>query len=314
MSKNIEICKAEEVGSQILDEQAKDISSVQERAKKYGIPLDAPSSNTGIEELRALLSVFATKVMDVFDSFIADLQSTIASLNASIAAYIAQIADMNSDIADAYDAVEDKGGTLPDQQTSANLPAAIESIPAVELAILGTVEGRYLFDNIADPHCESVDTRNMTNFQYLFWNKRLVKIVKSSNWNTGNVTNMNYLFSSAHLLEWTDITSWDFSKVTNIYNAFNDMCANPTLIGNHTLQDVENGVVILRGLKISVSLLTGTKNFATILAAANGVADLTGQSAQTITFAASVYNTLTSEQQARISTILYNKGWNLATS
>lgn len=129
MSKNIEICKAEEVGSQILDEQAKDISSVQERAKKYGIPLDAPSANTGIEELRALLSVFATKVMDVFDSFIADLQSTIASLNASITAYIAQIADINADIADAYDAVEDKGGTLPEQQTSANLPTAIESIP-----------------------------------------------------------------------------------------------------------------------------------------------------------------------------------------
>lgn len=138
MSKNIEICKAEEVGSQILDEQAKDISSVQERAKQYGISIASPDPSTAkITELRAVLSVFATKVMDVFNSFIAGLQSSVASLqativtlNASIAAYVAQIADMNSDIADAYDAVEDKGGTLPEQQTSANLPTAIDSIPS----------------------------------------------------------------------------------------------------------------------------------------------------------------------------------------
>ena len=138
MSKNIEICKAEEVGAQVLDELAKDISSVQERAKQYGISIASPDPSTAkITELRALLSVFASKVMDVFNSFIAGLQSSVASLqativtlNASIAAYVAQIADMNSDIADAYDAVEDKGGTLPEEQTSANLPTAIESIPS----------------------------------------------------------------------------------------------------------------------------------------------------------------------------------------
>ena len=172
MSKNIEICKAEEVGAQVLDELAKDISSVQERAKQYGISIASPDPSTAkITELRAVLSVFATKVMDVFNSFIAGLQSTIASLNTSIAAYVAQIADMNSDIADAYDAVEGKGGTLPQEQTSANLPTAIESIPS---GGEGKVKPSEIhFNSRADilgTDFSLIDASNITDFIQAFYN------------------------------------------------------------------------------------------------------------------------------------------------
>lgn len=41
-----------------------------------------------------------------------------------------EITRINGNIADAYDAVDGKGGTLPSVQNSANLPAAIASIPS----------------------------------------------------------------------------------------------------------------------------------------------------------------------------------------
>lgn len=40
-----------------------------------------------------------------------------------------EITRITGNIADAYTAVSGKGGTLPSAQNSANLPAAIESIP-----------------------------------------------------------------------------------------------------------------------------------------------------------------------------------------
>lgn len=41
-----------------------------------------------------------------------------------------EITRINSNIADAYDAISGKGGTLPTARNSANLPAAIASIPS----------------------------------------------------------------------------------------------------------------------------------------------------------------------------------------
>lgn len=83
-----------------------------------------------------------------------------------------------------------------------------------------------------------------------------------------------------------------------------------TLIGNHTLQEVENGgVMTCVGLKqnLDISRLT-LLDRASLLAVIKGIADLTGQTGKTLTLGTALLEKLNTAD-IQIAT---NKNWTLA--
>lgn len=78
-----------------------------------------------------------------------------------------EITRINSNIADAYDAISGKGGTLPTARNSANLPAAIASIPSGggkggDYNIIQTVDGDNCSLAITDANTFTVIPKTVT--------------------------------------------------------------------------------------------------------------------------------------------------------
>lgn len=99
---------------------------------------------------------------------------------------------------DCYDAVEEKGGTLPAQQTAANLPAAISSIPAAVASDVVFVSGETPSNCFAVNNVKSVTSNittlapcaflGCTNLEYASFNN-----VTSIEYNSGtNYTAQNF--------------------------------------------------------------------------------------------------------------------------
>lgn len=183
------------------------------------------------------------------------------------------------------------------------------------------------------PDCSSLqtldvsgwDTSNVTDMFQLFDQCFSLQSVDVSGWDTSKVTNMSYVFRRCKKLQLLDLSSWNASNVMAMNRTFFECIYLKTIIGNKTLQDVKNGIVALRGLKLSIS--TGDSKllrFSSILALANGIADLTGATAQTLTISAQSYNNMyndddtvpsedvIAERQARIAAICAAKNWNFA--
>lgn len=167
------------------------------------------------------------------------------------------------------------------------------------------------------------DTSNVTNMFQLFDMCYKLQLVDVSGWDTSNVTNMAYAFRRCPL-QLLDLSSWNVSNVIKINSMFYQCYYLKTLIGNKTITDVENGTVALRGIKINIETKESPLRFSSILALANGLADLTGETAQTLTISAKSYNNMyndddtiptadvISERQARIAAICAAKNWNFA--
>ena len=97
-----------------------------------------------------------------------------------------------------------------------------------------------------------------------------------------------------------------------------------SLIGDNTIQDVENGLKTMIGLKVHIATNRSPLRFSSSLALANGLAGLTGATAQTLTISANSYNNMyndddtvptadvIAERQARIAAICAAKNWNFA--
>ena len=89
--------------------------------------------------------------------------------------------------------------------------------------------------------------------------------------------------------------------------------------------DVENGTVAFKGTKVNIATNVSPKlRFSSILALSNGLADLTGKTAQTLTISSASYNNMyndddtiptkdvIAERRARIAAICAAKNWNFA--
>ena len=145
-----------------------------------------------------------------------------------------------------------------------------------------------------------------------------------SGFDTSKVTFMNYMFHDCRVLQQLDLSGFDISKVTKMMYMFARCGKLKSLIGDKTLQDVENGIVALRGTKVSIDTFNSPLRFSSILALANGLADLTGATAQTLTISTASYNNMyndddtkptadvIAERRARIAAICAAKNWNLA--
>ena len=194
------------------------------------------------------------------------------------------------------------------------------------------------------------DTSMVSSFRGAFSYCRSLEQLDLSNWKTSNVTDIYTIFSFCYKLRQLDISTWDVSKATDARSLFhkcqslkaldlsswevpkveqfggifNSCTSLLTIIGDKTIQDVENGTVALRGVKVSIETRSSPLRFSSILALANGLADLTGGTARTLTISKESYNNMyndddtipsadvIAERQARIAAICAAKNWNFA--
>ena len=194
----------------------------------------------------------------------------------------------------------------------------VNVIPKVNVKKEGLRFGYSTFTEVP----EWVDFEGITDMSYMFNDCGNLQVI--SEINTSNVSNMSYMFNGCNVLQRLDLSGFDTSKVTSMSYMFNRCDKLKSLIGDKTLQDVENGTVALRGTKVDIQTRNSPLRFSSILALANGLADLTGQTAQTLTISAQSYNNMyndddtvptadvIAERQARIAAICAAKNWNFA--
>ena len=168
------------------------------------------------------------------------------------------------------------------------------------------------------------NTSKVTTMSIMFGACYSLEKLDISGWDTSEVTSMNRMFESCYSLEKLDISGWDTSKVTITSRMFESCNSLRSLIGDNTIQDVENGLKTMIGLKLSIQTDYSPLRFSSILALANGLADLTGGTAQTLTISKQSYTNMyndddttptadvIAERQARIAAICAAKNWNFA--
>lgn len=181
----------------------------------------------------------------------------------------------------------------------------------------------------------SWDVSKVNNLGQLFRSCTNLKTIKGiENWNTSKVTNMQQVFAVCSSLSELNIASWNVSRVTTMWHMFQNLNLTSldlskwnvpnltdvsemfryntklkSLIGNRTIEEVlENNIVCLNGLKVSLKLNETLLDRASLRAIINGLADLTDTTTQTLTLGATLRAKLT-EEDIEIAT---NKNWTIA--
>lgn len=165
-------------------------------------------------------------------------------------------------------------------------------------------------DNIESIDCKGWDISNASTLYAMFWYCRMLKHIDVSNWDTRNVNDFNAVFRGCDALQKIDLTRWDASNITSTgnYGMFNQSGVI-SIIGDYTIDDVvQNNISCLNGLTVNVNTGNPTKiNRASLRALINGLADLTGQTAQTLKIGNTNIAKLTEEDIA----IATNKNWTI---
>ena len=211
---------------------------------------------------------------------------------------------------------------------------------------LKTIEFTELLDNL---------TSTFANNHGAFQNSYVTKITFAKGTTLKNCTNIAKTFTCNYLKEIVNIDKMTFENVTNFYETFSKGIYETLSLDDATFAKVNNiyvsfGGSLLKTLNLpkatfaalpssaQASLINSTalvnlnvpnsgtfaaplnlKNsplsYESMLKAAGWLKDLSGGTAQTITFKADTYNALTAEQQAALTAIIVTeKGWNLATA
>lgn len=154
-------------------------------------------------------------------------------------------------------------------------------------------------------------TNNLTRFDYPFMD-------------TSNVTNFELCFRRCTQLKYLDIRGWDFGKAT-VTHLFHDHYALPTVIGDCTLEDVENnGVTVYDNCKVQTGFYYMQRiRYSSLLAAANGVIDLSDSDPQQFIIDDVCWNSMwnddntkpsaeiIAQRQNKLTEILTNKNWTI---
>lgn len=147
-------------------------------------------------------------------------------------------------------------------------------------------------------------TTKCTDFFACFeFTNALNEITNFESIDVSNATRLTRFFKKCWSLQKVDLSHWNTSKVTTNVTEFMAETALETLIGDHTLEEVENGTItIFKNLKVNLELnqrsggfASAPLNRASILAAIKGVADLTGQASKYIKLDRMQYDRLTEE-------------------
>lgn len=161
--------------------------------------------------------------------------------------------------------------------------------------------------NLTTLDLSSFNTSSVTDMSSMFDNCSNLTTLDLSNFNTSAVTDMSRMFFFCNKLTTLDLSSFNTSAVTNMSGVFSNCTQLTSIIGTHTLEEVQAGTVkALRGLKVSISFYDSPNlERASILALFYGLADLTGQTANTVTLHATAKARLTAED-IKIAT---DKNW-----
>ena len=153
------------------------------------------------------------------------------------------------------------------------------------------------------------NTSSVTSMGFMFYKCQRLKSLDVTNFNTSSVTRMDRMFSECWHITSLDVSNFDTSSVTDISDMFLRCNSLISIIGTHTLEEVQEGTVkALRGLKISISFSESPNlERASILALFYGLADLTGKTKQTIRLHATAKARLTAED-IKIAT---DKNWDV---
>lgn len=222
---------------------------------------------------------------------------------------------------DIANAIREKSGTV-ERMKPTEMPQAIDSI-STDSSLIKLLEETntliYKFTNTSieeipkfkiNPKCTSMescfnvcrklkcfdnnfDTSKLTSMALAFASNSSLGYVKGLN--TQSAINMNYLFNACDML--TGVNTLDLSNIKSIKGLFNG-CSKLT-----NISFVESSIKI--SISFSSSPLLSNESIQSII---NGLADLTGQTAQTITFHSDVKNKLTEEQIASVT----SKNWSIA--
>ena len=167
----------------------------------------------------------------------------------------------------------------------------------------------YNCSNLATLDLSSFNTSAVTDMRYMFSSCSNLTTLDLSSFNTSSVTSMSSMFSSCSNLATLDLSSFDTSAVTNMMYMFYNCTKLTTIIGTHTLEEVQAGTIkALKGTKVSLDLSASPLlERASILALFYGLADLTGNTKQTISLHSTAKARLTAED-IKIAT---DKNWNV---
>ena len=156
---------------------------------------------------------------------------------------------------------------------------------------------------------ELLDTSNINTMANVFGLVTNLKSLDVSNWDVSNVTDMNQMFLTCKYLKSLDVSNWDVSNVTNTSGMFTGCSSLQSLVGNRTMNDVlANNIGAFNGLKVNLILSKTIIDSASLRAIINGLADLTGSAAKTLTLSETLINKLTEEDIA----IATAKNWTIA--
>jgi surface protein len=190
---------------------------------------------------------------------------------------------------------------------------ALEMVDASRLDVSNVTTLERVFSNCKSLKIIDVskwDVSNVVNMTSTFGDCLSVNVLDVSNWDVSKVKRIDSIFYSCSELEMLDLTNWDVSNVENISFAFGACRKLSSLVGYRSIDEViTNNITALKGLKVSsyFSLNDTILDRASLRAVINGLADLTGQTAQKLTLGATLIAKLTDEDIA----IATNKNWTI---
>lgn len=172
------------------------------------------------------------------------------------------------------------------------------------------------------------DVSKMTNLCFGFSFQKYLEYVNLRTWNTSNVTTvcdayLHGLFASCTNLTELDFSTWDWSKVTGsmIYFLANDINLKSINLGTFDMGNITNftnafsyctSLINIKGtlsnIKVSLSFQSSPLTEASAMVVINGLADLTGETAQTLTLSSTTKALLTDADKL----IATNKNWTIA--
>lgn len=255
------------------------------------------------------------------------------------------ITALKSDLGRAWSVLTDLGATET-QQDAEHLAGAIESLttytPTASLGQVQPTSISYQGFTGTELDLTAVDWSKVTSFSfYSCANLERVEPIgnaKPAQMNTrfmncthlyaldlsavdfSNCTDFGRTFLNCLSLWWIDLSNANMSAVSG-FSQWAQGCAMRTLIGDHTLAEVEsNQIATFCGVAFDF-LLYGSLRYSSVLAICKGVSDLTGKTGRTITIPANIWNGMfddddttptadvVAQRQANILDLLNAKNW-----
>lgn len=211
-------------------------------------------------------------------------------------------------IAECYDICEAKGLVMPQHKTLANLPSVLETITKdyQGRAYIALIDSRTIANSLDYQYMDftgAVFTASMSSF--LYSHNYLVEALGIS----GTPTSINAMMHSCANLKVADLVNVTGERIGDTTSFEYGSPKLRSLIGYRTLDDVlNNDISVFKGIKYSYRIYSNLYDRATLRALINGLADLTGGTAQTLTMSATNLAKLTAEDIA----IATAKNWTLA--